>query len=216
MSSSSNKPNWPISLAMHPAIVAYIKSKPHALHLSVDPSGQDEDTIIRDQLKDARNFEPYPSPRSWTKLSHQLTMMESKGFSEDLILAMACALVGESRATDFMATRKVVTQLPDHNDLVMGRAEWPEDTIQSWACSIRAAQLITPGTFKKFTAVIKGVEPEFVQLFLAALEARLKGQGKQLLEISPSKGEDGKLRFVWDGVKDLLEDTRFGDSRRAL
>lgn len=187
---------------IRPDVLAFLKSKPSALYLSTDPASGNEKEIERDQYREAsKHWRPFPSERAWTRVSELINRYEKSKLPDEVILTAVAGVVGEERAHDFMATRKIVHRLPERADLLEGRANWPDDSepLLSWACAIREAQLTNQGELAKSVKAMKNTQSEICQMFIHSLEARLKGKGETLLS--------------WDGVDDLLSDaTRFGRS----
>lgn len=141
---------------LHRDIIAYIGMKPSAAYCHVDTATEEDmATMYREA---ARDYTPYPSARSWTALSDELKL------DENCTIEDFASHVGDSRAAEFHAIRGM--DIPDHADILEGRASLPDETVPHWICIVRLGQLITPGNSEKTVKVVRDQNPEMVEVFL--------------------------------------------------
>jgi hypothetical protein len=157
---------------IHADVMAYLAMKPAAaLALSDDPSDEDMAAMYRSA---ARDFEPYPSARSWTALSDELSAYPNTGIAD------LASHVGEARAREFSALRGM--QVPSNDDLLKGRAPWPEEPMAQWVSIINLGRGITPVTSEATISLVKNLSPSMVEVFLNVAgrqaQAWLKQNGK--------------------------------------
>jgi len=166
---------WAMGNGVRPDVLAFIKSKETALYLNTDPTSDTGPEIEAKQYRAAaRDWVPFPSERAWTRASGLVDRYEKAGLSTDLIAKAVGGVIGEVRAQEYIATREIVSNIPSRPDLLEGRADWPTDPLTSWACCIREAQMVTPGTFEKTIKAMKEAQPELVQCFVTCLQQKLK------------------------------------------
>jgi hypothetical protein len=157
---------------LHSDVMAYLAMKPAAaLALSDDPSDEDMSNMYRAA---ARDFEPYPSARSWTALSDELNSFPN------MAIADLASHVGEARAREFSALRGM--QVPTNDDLLKGKSPWPEEPMAQWVAIINLGRGITPAVSEDTINLVKNLSPSMVEVFLNVAgrqaQAWLKQNGK--------------------------------------
>ena len=157
---------------LHADVMAYLAMKPAAaLALSDDPSDEDMAAMYRSA---SRDFDPYPSARSWTALSDELNSFPN------MAIADLASHVGEARAREFSALRGMT--VPSNDDLIKGRSPWPEEPMAQWVSIINLGRGITPAVSEDTVNLVKNLSPSMVEVFLNVAgrraQAWLKDNGK--------------------------------------
>lgn len=186
-------------------VLAYVAMKPSAAVCNTDDTS--DEAMANMYRQAARDQQPYPSARSWTALSDELKVDQS------LTIEDFASHVGQARAAEFHALRGV--KIPEHADLLEGRAEFPTEPMAKWVAVIRCGQLLTVGNSEKTIKVIRNLNPEMVEVFLRVAgqtaKAYLKDQGKQV----PSNGRMALFQFP--GFRETLfqEGSRYAAALEA-
>jgi hypothetical protein len=96
---------WATENAIHPAIVAFLKTNPH--HLAATPDTLNSGNAV------------LPSPRSWKRVSDALHIIErTKSLSKDARLAIVAGLIGKEVSYDFWAVHDEVFEMTPIADII--------------------------------------------------------------------------------------------------
>ena len=148
---------WANSTQIHPDVIAFLRFRPECFF--------DMNAALE---------KGWPSPRSWTRVSHVITELSGK-LDEVCISIMLEGLVGPAAATEFLAFRRWSLELPDIRAMLNGEAPVfiPERPDQRYAlCSAMAYYLWIDGLnppikrVQKFFAISKKLSSDFATLAL--------------------------------------------------
>lgn len=202
---------WAASNDINEKILAYLTIKPQALYLAADANGQEEDTLIKAQLKKAASeYKAFPTPRSWTKFSYTFSAIQQskKVVDQDTMIKYASAFIGTERAADFVALS--ACRVPERMDLLNGVEEWPTNPYEEWTCILREAKMTDQGTAEKVANILSNIDPEMVVVYFNVLRARL------VKEPGANKLNPMIVLRTWPGFDKLIsEDSRYGAAMRA-
>lgn len=148
---------WAVANQIHPDVIAFLRFRPECFF--------DMDAALE---------KGWPSPRSWTRVSHVITKLGER-LDETCISIMIEGLVGPAAATEFLAFRRWSQQLPDVRAMLNGELpiSIPERPDQRYAlCSAMAYYLWIDGLkppkkrLQQFFAISKELSSDFATLAL--------------------------------------------------
>ncbi len=96
---------WAMPRKVHPHVIGYLKSKGVLSLLNFEPD------------KMAEGDGGFATPRSWYKLSQQMSVEQKKSVMQAII----AGFIGKAMAADFIAYRDVAELLPSTDDILSGR-----------------------------------------------------------------------------------------------
>lgn len=97
--------DWALPRKIHPHVIGYLQWKGSSALLKFDP----------DKL--AEGDGGFPSPRSWTLLSKQMT----RELKTQVMNAIIAGFVGKAQGADFISYRDICELLPSTDDILCGR-----------------------------------------------------------------------------------------------
>jgi len=97
--------DWAASAKIHQDIIAYISWSKEKLY----------------QFNANDHQESFPTPRSWSRVSSDLADFEKYGGSEKELLDEIASSIGYGYTTEFLAWRKIGSNLPKPEDVVSGK-----------------------------------------------------------------------------------------------
>ena len=104
--------NWALPRRVHPHIIGYMKWKGSTSLLAFDPDKMEE------------GDGGFPTPRSWFKLSRQMT----RELKKEIMDAMITGFIGRAMGSDFIAYRTICELLPSTDAILQGQlTDFDED-----------------------------------------------------------------------------------------
>ncbi len=122
---------WAVEHDLHPEVIAFLRHRPTALFSM--------DGVLE---------RGWPSPRSWERVSTELTLLDRgllpSSAKDRLTRVLVAGLVGEGTAIEFLAFRRTASALPDVLAMLEGRAPLrvPERADQRYALCAAASHFL--------------------------------------------------------------------------
>lgn len=118
------------------------------------------DTLVADESAPAHgDMEKTYDPRAWHFLSDLLDNLKDNSLEH----IVCCGAVGRYAGNDFLAFKRIYSQLPNIDEIIMNPAkfEWPEDPATAYALCGALAAKASENTFERIAKLVNKMPPEF-------------------------------------------------------